>query len=212
MEITITARTAVDAHLVVLGLIFNIIIIIVFCRGNRCSTKNYQAMILNMSAASLITALITCIWLFTMNGFPGTSLHDGKIQCVLFSVLFLFSWFAIPYAIVAIALERALITFFPKTTNQKTTRIVVLIVAWLMAVLASCEVLLRRQHKGKYCQDDYERVYGGNSKIPVWIIFITYLLPAVGMLVLTIAVCAKSCRNRESNENQNHTQSTKKVG
>lgn len=192
-----SALTANHWTTFLLGII-SIATIILFYRRDCYHQRNNLILLSYLFAASLITALVTCVWLVTSNQLTGTHLNYKEIQCQLIFLLFQLGNFAVPYITVIVVIRTSL-TFSPGAKQ-----IVGACVTWFLVLSHTCEEGLRRE--------ECKGVYQGAPELSSWVVFIVFLVPALSIFGLSLAVFAKACRMQDSIENKLLAVSRKRVG
>ena len=133
------------------------------------------------------------------------------------------------------ALDRAMIVWSIRAeANRGRSTAVILSVTWFLSLLSSCERLLQTSYSEfkppvtttltytttilyayhtdpprKYCQSDYDQVYGGNKEVANSVTLFVALIPVLMIVGTAIAICIKT-RRRHSNGQQ--TAQRRKVG
>ena len=135
-------RTVIESIYWILGLILNILTIIVFCTGRRCSKKDYRVVVLNHCEASIWAVLLKIVCILVLNRFIDSS--AGAVECQLIIIFHSLSVYIFVYPIVAMALDRAMILWRIRAeANRGRSTAVILSVTWFLSLLSSCEQLLR---------------------------------------------------------------------
>ena len=228
-------RTVIESIYVIIGLILNILTIIVFCTGRRCSRKDYRVVVLNHCAASIWAVLLTIVWILVLGGIIDPSAGEVECQLITIHVFLSLTYYIIVYLIVAMALDRAMIVWSIRAeANRGRLTAVILSVTWFLSLLSSCEELLRTSYSElkppvtttltynattlytyhtdpprKYCQSDYDQVYGGNTDVANSVTLFVALIPVLMIVGTSLASCIKT-RRRHSNGQQ--TAQRRKVG
>ena len=94
-------RTVIESIYVIIGLILNILTIIVFCTGRRCSKKDYRVVVLNHCAAFIWAVLLNIVWILVLGGIIDSS--AGEVECQLITIFLSLTYYIIVYPIVAMA-------------------------------------------------------------------------------------------------------------
>ena len=110
-------RTVIESIYWILGLILNILTIIVFCTGRRCSKKDYRVVVLNHCAASVWAVLLKIVWILVLNRFIDSS--AGAVEWQLITIFHSLSAYIIVYPIVAMALDRAMIVWSNRAESNR---------------------------------------------------------------------------------------------
>ena len=117
------------------------------------------------------------------------------------------------------ALDRAMIVWSIRAeANRRRSTAVILSVTWCLSLLSSCERLLRTSYSEfkppvtntltyntttrywyhtdptrKFCQVDYDKVYGGNKEVANLVMLFVALIPVLAIVGAAIAICIKTC-------------------